>query len=192
MLPAPDIRVSGDVDFGMVVVEHSVVKTVTLQNEGAIAGEYGIQYDTTLPITISPTISTLQPKGQPNSSIQLQVIQYPYFPNIPKVRIEANQLGPIKTTAQVNFPRGSKTFHITAMVVSQNVELLLPDGNHVLESIHFGTMYFGQERTFNAILVNNAPHPSSFHTTIDSPSEDEEFLLTVPEISVEPDSGKDA
>lgn len=58
----------------MVVVDHSVVKTVTLQNEGTVPGEYGIQYDTTLPITISPTISTLQPKGQPNSSIQIQVI----------------------------------------------------------------------------------------------------------------------
>lgn len=106
--------------------------------------------------------------------------------------MEPSQLGPIQTSVKVNFPKGSRTFSITAMVVSQNVELLLPDGNHVLESIHFGSMYFGQERTFNAILVNNAPHPSSFNTTIDSLTEDEEFLLTVPEISVEPFSGKES
>ncbi len=61
-------------------------------------------------------------------------------------------------------------------------------GVHSLD-IHFGTVYFGQERQFTAILVNHAPHPSSYSTVIESKTEDEEMLVNFTEVSAEPSEG---
>ncbi len=64
--------------------------------------------------------------------------------------------------------------------------MLLPEGNKTLESVHFGSIYFGQKRTFSATLVNTGPHPSSFTTLIESKTEDEEVLINFTEMSVIP------
>ena len=105
------------------------------------------------------------------------------------MRIEGSVLGPFKTEVKLDYQGGAQVLELRATVVSQSLEVILPDGSSVLENIHYGSIYFGQERQFTALIVNNGPHPSSFSTTIESKTEDEEILVYFNEMSVDPPEG---
>jgi hypothetical protein len=162
-----------EIDFGLIVLNQSAVKSVTLWNDGLRPGDFTISYDSSLPLQIAPTRGNLQA----GASLQLQV------------RVEGAFMGPFRTDVKVESAGSSRTLELQAKIVSQNLEVLLPDASEVLDSIHFGTIYFGQERSFTAVLMNNGPHPSSFSTTIESKTEDEEMLVHFTEVSVEPAEG---
>jgi hypothetical protein len=98
-------------------------------------------------------------------------------------------MGMFQTNVKVVCGGITKLLEIKGYVVSQNLDLVLPDGK-VLQSIHFGCLYFGQERSFTALLVNRGPYPSTFKTTIESKLEREDLLLNVPEMIIEPASDK--
>lgn len=118
------------------------------------------------------------------------------------MRVEGSKLGAFNVSCQVEtldtntggnnnnrVVQSTSPLELRGSVVSQSLELVLPDLSRVLESIHFGTIYFKQERSFTAVLVNNGPHPSSFSTVIESKTEDEELLVNFVEMTVEPSQG---
>jgi hypothetical protein len=121
------------------------------------------------------------------------------------MRIEGTSLGLFRTEVKVEYKGGYRIVELVATVVSQSLEVLLNDENKILDStiilynfilyllyyidIHFGSIYFGQERQFTACIVNNGPHPSSFSTTIESKTEDEEMLMYFTEVTMEPSEG---
>lgn len=72
-LPSADLQFSKTVDFGLIVLNQSSIKTLTLRNEGTKSGDFNIVYDTSLPLQITPARGTLQPKGSLQSSTQVQV-----------------------------------------------------------------------------------------------------------------------
>ncbi len=49
--------------------------------------------------------------------------------------MEGAFLGPFKTDVKIEYNGGSNILELRASVVSQNLEILLPDGSGVLESI---------------------------------------------------------
>ncbi|PRP78761.1 hypothetical protein PROFUN_00934 [Planoprotostelium fungivorum] len=176
-LPAAEFHFGqNEISFGNLVLNQSLSKTVTVHNKGQKGGEFSIAYDTSVPLQITPARGYLDAKGGAKSSVQITI------------RLDASVAGLFKSTATLEANGQSSSLDIMATVVSQSLELMLPDGRR-LDTIHFGSIYFGQERSFSAVLVNNGPHPSSFRTLIDSKTEDEELLMNWSEMIVEPSEG---
>eukprot|EP00946_MAST-07B_sp_MAST-7B-sp1_P003688 g3688.t1 len=59
--PAPKITFDGFVDLGLCVLGQNMARYIEFKNEGMIMGEYSIEYDENLPITITPAHGVLHP-----------------------------------------------------------------------------------------------------------------------------------
>jgi len=59
--PAPKIVFDGFVDLGLCVKGQNMARYITFKNEGMIMGEFNIEFDENLPITITPNTGILHP-----------------------------------------------------------------------------------------------------------------------------------
>lgn len=59
--PAPKVVFDGFVDLGLCVAGQSMARYIEFKNEGMIMGEFSIEYDENLPITITPAQGVLHP-----------------------------------------------------------------------------------------------------------------------------------
>jgi hypothetical protein len=150
---------------------------VTIRNEGERAGEVNISVPENSSILVNPKKFTLEAKGESGSSVQLQV------------KFEATQLGNIQIPIRVDCESKSKVISVKAAVVSQSLELYMPDASTKLSNVHFGSLFFSQERTFTALLVNKGPYPSSFHAAVESKFEEDPLIMNPTEMTISPERG---
>ena len=59
--PAPKVTFDGFVDLGLCVLGQNMARYIEFKNEGMIMGEFSIEYDENLPITITPAHGVLHP-----------------------------------------------------------------------------------------------------------------------------------
>ncbi|KAJ4455693.1 putative flagellar associated protein [Paratrimastix pyriformis] len=156
-IPYADIQFDSFVNFGTVNQDSCITRWVTLTNTGKQRGEYRFVYDESLPIQITPTAGTLDPKGGSHSADRV------------KVDFHAKDCGVFRALAQVQLAgQPPRILDINASVVTQRVELVLPGGGGLLENVFFGSVYFGETRIVKAMLANLGPRPASFRVLVDS------------------------
>ena len=64
--PAPKITFDGFVDLGLCVLGQNMARYIEFKNEGMTMGEFNIEYDENLPITITPNHGVLHPSNPLN------------------------------------------------------------------------------------------------------------------------------
>ena len=52
--------------------------------------------------------------------------------------------------------------------------MVLPEGGGQVSNLAFGTLYFGHDRSFTTLLVNNGPYPASFNMVLTEDAQEEE------------------
>lgn len=169
--PAPDIVFDGFVNLGAVVLDNTAAKYVTFTNMGYDDGEFRIVYDQESPVSISPDYGRLDAVGRhitldgdhsPEYEMALQQAKAKCSQRV-KVEFRAEALGVFRSVATVELPGfPSKVLDISATVVEQRLELLLPGDGGPVSHLPFGTLFFGQNRVIETTLVNHGPQACAF------------------------------
>lgn len=176
-LPVPKVMFDPLVSFGKVVWESVSSAFVEVRNEGFREAKWSITWSDDAPLRIEPSSGILAPKGKfvdLDSDGKLEKDAGEFVEGAAgdwsaKLRVEftAEELGEFRCLAKVKIDgQGSKLLDISATVVEQRIQLVLPNGGGPLTSLHLGALYFGEKREVKAVLMNNGPAPCSFTASI--------------------------
>eukprot|EP01049_Picozoa_sp_SAG25_P000345 SAG25_NODE_11_length_28117_cov_24.264901_6_plen_2767_part_00 len=150
--PRPELELDSFVDFGMVALGASNMVDVELRNVGSRPANFTIQYDESLPLRITPRSGVLSEQSLQNSAQCLSV------------EFIGDDVGPFRAPAQVIVEGNDqpRMMDINANVMEQTVDFVLPDGGGIINTVDFGSIFCGQAKTVNALLVNNGPQLATF------------------------------
>lgn len=176
-VPAPKIEFDGFVNLGVVVRDNTAAKYVTLRNTGHRAGRFRINFDPELPLQVSPAEGVLQPgtrlpgdaaggeaSDDEDASGMGGAAHAGHSEERVRIAFTGHELGVFRALLHVEV-EGSlapRVLDVSATVVEQHVELVMPEGGGKLETVQFGALYYGEQRTVKAVLVNNGPMPCAF------------------------------
>jgi len=153
---------NGQLDLGLAVKESSVFGNVLLENEGETAGNFEFEWDSSLPIKITPKSGTLNEAGAHDSSVNV------------KVEFFGGDIGVFRAMAQVKLEhQETRGLDIAVTVVDQEVSLLYADTKLPIENMSFGAAFYDQPKKIKALLVNNGPSGASFSVMADEVEGDE-------------------
>lgn len=176
-LPVPKVNFDPLVSFGKVVVENTTSTYFELRNDGFREAKWSIQLPDDTPLRVEPSSGILAPKGKfmdldADGKLEQDAGEYVTgaageWTTRVRVDFTGEELGEFRAFAKVKIEgQGSKTLDISATVVEQRIQLVLPGDGGPLTNLHFGALYYGEKREVKAVLVNNGPAPCSFSAAI--------------------------
>jgi hypothetical protein len=150
-LPKSRIIFDGHLDLGMVVRDASVFGSVLLENEGERPGKFEFEWDSALPMKITPKTGVLQEAGTADSAISI------------KVEFFGGEAGVFRALAQLHLEhQETRAVDISVTVVDQEVNLLFAESKTAIDTMEFGAAFYDQPKIVKGILVNNGPVAASF------------------------------
>eukprot|EP00002_Diphylleia_rotans_P025649 TRINITY_DN5079_c0_g1_i5.p1 TRINITY_DN5079_c0_g1~~TRINITY_DN5079_c0_g1_i5.p1 ORF type:complete len:2913 (-),score=444.38 TRINITY_DN5079_c0_g1_i5:284-9022(-) len=154
--PHSKIQFDEFIQMGPVLLNTTASKFVEIQNNGTKRGSFSFSWDPSLPIRISPKSGVLEPRNYEKSKENI------------KIEIIGAQKGVFRSLVQVTIDgqSGVRFLDINATIIEQTLELILPEEGGALDSIHFGSLFFGQQRIIQAHIVNNSPQATSFVVSV--------------------------
>eukprot|EP00294_Goniomonas_avonlea_P005850 CAMPEP_0114571638 /NCGR_PEP_ID=MMETSP0114-20121206/17847_1 /TAXON_ID=31324 /ORGANISM="Goniomonas sp, Strain m" /LENGTH=468 /DNA_ID=CAMNT_0001758759 /DNA_START=96 /DNA_END=1500 /DNA_ORIENTATION=- len=80
---------------------------------------------------------------------------------------------------EVNGVVTGQVLDMNVSVVRQALEMILPNGEGIVDKMQFGTLYYGEVKKYDCLLVNDGPEPSQFTISLaanstSNPSENSE------------------
>ena len=151
-VPCSNIQLEGFLNLGPVVLNNRAAAFIDLVNKGTREGTFNIEYDDSLPLEITPMSGTIAP-----SSTHERL----------KIEFHGTELGIFRAIANVRLNnQPDRVIDINATVVEHRLEFVHPNGGGQIQAIPFGSIYYGQERTITALLVNNGPKPVAYQTML--------------------------
>lgn len=158
--PSPQLELSGPADFGVTVADGKVLtREVFVVNEGSLTGEFKIKYNGNQPITIMPSGGIIKPGAR--QSIKVEFI--------------SKTAGKFDEEAQVKLEGQSPTtLQIIGNVVERSLELLTLDTEENVQTINFGSIYYGTDRTECFLIYNNGPDVANFVVILEEGGEGQE------------------
>eukprot|EP00775_Hariotina_reticulata_P012144 gene12144-12282_t len=151
--PKPIIQLTGSLDFGMVCANSTAVRQLQLMNKGAVGGEYSIQWDKALPLSVEPSSGLLGPAGSANST------------NSIVVKLAPQEGGTVLGDMVISTAgtREACRTTVAATIVQQTFQLVdSKDHKAAIAELDFGRMFFGDAGTRTVSLYNNGPVEAHF------------------------------
>ena len=150
--PAPDIVFESMLDLGPVVEGQSMTKVVQFTNEGQVKGTISLKTEDKSRLKIEPTNFDLYPNGLGMNKVSVSV------------RFDAKDLGAFREFVKVNVIGNPEPMilDVNARVLQQKLIILSSKNNSILEKYNFGTLFYGENETVMAKLVNSGPQTVSF------------------------------
>lgn len=176
--PRANLHFDGYCLFGSVSPNQMTIRYVDLVNRGSKAAEFSFLQKEDIPFQVEPLSGRLGPEGSDDCFLRL------------KVSFSEGELGVYRSVleCEVNKTVIATVLDMSAMVVRQQFEAVSPEGTGRIERLNFGTVYVGEEREQNFVLVNDGPDEAEFHIVIPKPDNAES---TDPHVySADPPSGK--
>eukprot|EP00953_Heterococcus_sp_UTEX-ZZ885_P005691 3530-Heterococcus_DN1.PRE.3 len=190
--PCAELQYTEFINFGAVAEGQRAELPLTITNTGSRSGKYRINYDTSLPITITPregflsagrsyvydsdsTEALSTSSNSTNSAVvtiefdavrwqqlQQQALQVP-FRCIATLECDGCLNSNSNSASSAQFKR---IIDISAAVQQQKLQLLGGEGGP-LSDLNFGELYFGGKREIVASLFNRGPTAATFTAAID-------------------------
>lgn len=159
--PGPQLELSGPADFGVTVADGKVLmREIYITNEGSLTGEFKIRYSGNQPITITPSGGIIKPGAR-------QFVKVEFISKTP---------GELNEDAQVKLEGQSPTtLQIIGNVVERSLELLTLDTEEKIETINFGSTYYGTDQTQSFLIYNNGPDVANFVVILEEGGEGQEL-----------------
>ena len=143
--------------FGAVPPGRTVIRYLEVVNRGRRAGEFCIVQDDQQPFVIEPLSARLGPAGRDDCSLRV------------RVSFCSKDLGPYRSVVDVlvdSLPSGL-LLDMSALVVRQQFEVVSTDGLGQVSNVQMGTVYVGESRTSQVVLVNDGSDAVEFGVTVD-------------------------
>ncbi|PFX34680.1 Calponin-likey domain-containing protein 2 [Stylophora pistillata] len=159
--PCPQLELSGPADFGVTVADSKVLmREIFITNEGSLTGEFKIRYNGNQPITIMPSGGIIKPGAR-------QFVKIEFISKTP---------GKLNEEAQIKLDGQSPTtLHIIGNVVERSLELLTLDTEENIETINFGSTYYGTDQIQSFLIYNNGPDVANFVVILEEGGEGQEL-----------------
>eukprot|EP01038_Epipyxis_sp_PR26KG_P008960 gene8960-12082_t len=165
-----DIRFEKVLELGSVILGQSVTKEVLFQNIGNQKGtvKFTLPYESSL--KVYPIRFDLEPKQ--NTVVQI------YF--------DGKELGHCRELIKVNITGALEDalLDVSGNIVEQKLSLLTENERGILDNADFGNLFFGEQRSITAYLVNSGPFPLNFAVNFE---EEEESIPTVGNVNPQTD-----
>ena len=174
--PRADLFFDGFCHFGGVAPESMTIRYVDVVNRGMKAADFKLLQNKVPQFEIEPMMGRLGPAGSDDCFIRV------------RVAFHASDLGVFRSVVQmeVNSKVISTALDMSALVVRQQVELVSPDGTGKLDTLQFGTVYFGEERSQQITFVNDGPEPLEFQSSVPRPESDDSAVVLDPVFTISP------
>eukprot|EP00727_Mastigamoeba_balamuthi_P000882 m51a1_g10791 hypothetical protein (2740) ;mRNA; f:28150-37480 len=150
VVDAPEV-----LDLGTVALGATASASLTVRNNGPRKGAFSARSEGGVSLSCTPAASPVPPDTVVPIQIHFEATQLGVF---------TGELALAMTGVQGGSRRVAVRTHVA--VAKHALELLTSDAGAAVESLHFGTIYNGKERTFSAVLVNTGPQPLSFSAII--------------------------
>jgi hypothetical protein len=171
-IPAPDIQFNGFIDMGVIVYQNKNTAVLDFVNDGYAEGSFNITYDEALPIRVTPQQGKLEAKGSfvdKDQDGRMEEDEFvakdkSLYSKQVKIEFTGENVGNFRELINVELTgQPDRVIDVSAEVMEQKLQLLLPDGVGPVSHIPFGCIHFGQTRNVTAMLMNNGPLPVSFN-----------------------------
>eukprot|EP01063_Lacrimia_lanifica_P021383 TRINITY_DN2869_c0_g2_i1.p1 TRINITY_DN2869_c0_g2~~TRINITY_DN2869_c0_g2_i1.p1 ORF type:complete len:2912 (+),score=1278.25 TRINITY_DN2869_c0_g2_i1:97-8832(+) len=157
--PRPSLLFADEIDLGVMPVQHNASRTLTITNAGKSPGQFTFKSEGMASgLAVAPSSGTVLP-GKPKE------VQVNYF---------ASEVGVFVSVVQVVLKdQSTRQLKVTARVVDSKVDLTTIDNVPLTSAgLDFGTVFYGQKKCVEVLVVNNSPFSTSF--TIHPPEQGEE------------------
>jgi hypothetical protein len=154
--PRAELHFDGYCLFGTVAPTRTVIRYVDIVNRGMKAADFTFKKKENIPFVIEPLSGRLGPEGSDDCFLRV------------KVTFNADDLGVYRSVLEmeVNGMTVGTVLDISALVVRQQFEIISAEGSGRLENINYGTVYVGEERSMQIVLVNDGPDDTDFKAVI--------------------------
>ncbi|KAG2493472.1 hypothetical protein HYH03_008289 [Edaphochlamys debaryana] len=139
-VPRATVRIVGDLNLGVLPAESKASRCFQLINDGAAPSPFRIDYDRSLPLTITPASGSLDPGSGTEVTVTLTV----------------GDPGSVAGEVVVYVGPEPKKMSLTATAVKQSFDLL-DDSGAIMGELDFGSLYYGQATERHMVLFNNGP-----------------------------------
>ena len=171
--PCPDILFNPFLNLGLVPVNQAVAANVPFENRGSAPAQITFKASKKSKVTLDPTRAILNPGDQMQLSI----------------RHDCKELGPLRELIDiaVNGLPQNMVLDVSGQIVNQKLSLLPVSGKGSLEQVDFGSLFYGQCKDIQAVLVNNGPAQVNY--TVSYPDEGDQEVPVERPIVISPADG---
>lgn len=147
---APEIIFEPFVNFGFILCGKKKEQTIQFRNEGKAPGVLKLEYDKSTDFSIDPhEFSAVNPAQTVTSIITVTAYETTEFlRKFVHIKVGKTKIG---------------TIDVNATIVKQMISVVFQDGGGTATDLNFGSLYFGETRECNALLVNNGPNSTTFN-----------------------------
>lgn len=151
--PSAIIRFPTLCNLGYVAESQPVSVTVPFENTGQISTSVTFQQPADTRVKLTPAKLDLLPGSKGSVAVSF----------------EARELGPWREFIQVVGPGilNPGVLDVTVQVVDQKLSLLAANNGGILDNVDFGSLFYGESKTVDALLVNTGPQQLSFGVLYD-------------------------
>lgn len=183
--PHPQLEFTSFIDFDRVVLGNSVSSIIEFRNEGLADGIFSIEVDENSHIRVDPNRSMIKAKPRycpENDSSWIEKVRFEFI---------GEEVGSYRGVATVHVEgQQDRLIDINAIVVQQKLEVLYASSRESIDSISFGPVYYGQQKSLKLVVVNNGPEPCTYMITHnDTPvdvKENEDEITQIDSVTVAP------
>jgi hypothetical protein len=157
-MPRAELYFDSACVFGSVPPNSTNIRYIDVVNRGKKPADFEFtRTDTKEALTIEPIVGRLGPDGSDDCFIRVKVTFSP-----------KEDLGVFRSlvNVQVNDVVIGERLDISAMVTRQVLEIVSTEGSGALPSLQFGTVYFGETRDLQVMLVNDGPEPAKVDSIV--------------------------
>jgi len=153
----PDFTFDAYCLFGAVPPGRTIIRYLEIVNRGQQAGEYRFVQDEQQPFVIEPLSARLGSSGSDDCTIRV------------RVSFCASTLGPYRSVVNmlVDSSPSGLVLDMSALVVRQQFEVVSLEGLGQVSNVQMGTVYVGESRTSQVVLVNDGSDAVDFVVTLD-------------------------
>ena len=153
-IPSSNIEFESLMDFQTMVTKQSMTKQLLLKNTGQRKGYFKVKIPEKHKNQIQIDEKSLNGELDINSESKIQI------------KLTApDKIGIFRCLLIIEIDKdenNTKTLDIICNICRHTINFLMPQTKSNIQQINFGELYFGQQRSFKGLLINNGPKPAHY------------------------------
>jgi len=156
LLPKPDVRLVGDLMFGLLPLESKASKNFKLVNHGMQAVPFRVEWEKTCNISVEPSSGNVPPASMGNEPHLRVPSEVSLCATLTMAEL-GTASGDVAVTVGDSTSGEVRKMTFSATAVSQTFEMLDSTSGALVKEVDFGPHYFGEVLHRSIVIFNNGP-----------------------------------